>query len=84
MGFFSELRGRFNRPWWVNFHRDDWYEWARIEPGGRVKIYDMHGDLVRGTDYGSKRKAVDALERMGYHRYGRKDQARATPPGDAT
>lgn len=83
MGFFSDLRKRISRPWWVNFHRADWHEWAKIEPGGRVNIYDMQGDFVRGTDYGSRRKAVEALERMGYHRFNRRDRERATPPASS-
>ena len=80
LAFFRDLVKRISRPWWVNFHREEWLEWAKVESNGRVSVYDTNGDFVRGTDYGSKRKAITALKRMGYHRYSRADQARATPP----
>lgn len=83
LAFFHNLFKRIHRPWWVNFHREDWHEWAKVEPKGRVSIYDMNGDFVRGTDYGSRRRAITSLKRMGYHRYSRSDRARATPPRSA-
>lgn len=83
MEFFRNLYKRISRPWWINFHREEWYEWAKIERGGKVKIYDKHGEFVRGTDYGSKRKAIICLKRMGYHRFTRSDSKRVTPPGSS-
>ncbi|MFK7976434.1 MAG: hypothetical protein AB8C02_09880 [Halioglobus sp.] len=71
---------RINRPWWVNFHREDWHEWAKVESNGRVSIYEMNGEFVRGTDYGSKRKAIHSLKCMGYQRYSRREHEHATPP----
>lgn len=66
--------------WLVNFHNDDWYEWATLESKGRVSTYDKQGHFVRGTDYGNWWRARASLKRMGYHRPTREERKLISPP----
>jgi len=59
--------------WWIvdaGTHRQ---QWARLEPGGKVAIYDGRGKLILKTKYRHRFEATATLRRRGFRRWRRRD-----------
>jgi len=68
----------FSESWWILGPGHQWQQWAKIEPGGKVGIYDSRGHTILKAKYGNRFKAAAALRRRGFRRLRRRDPVR--PP----
>jgi hypothetical protein len=68
------------KKWWFRQHGNLWQEWALVQPGGYVVIYDESGRVLRRASYGSRFRAAAALRLKGFRRLKRKELQAAAPP----
>lgn len=64
--------------WWIIGPGTHWQQWALIERGGRVAIYDGRGRTILRARYPNRFKAAAALRRRGFRRLRRGEGL--TPP----
>lgn len=74
------IKWRSTKKWWLREHGDLWKEWALIQPGGNVVVYDETGHTVRRSSYGSHGRAKFALKLKGFRLMKPKELEAAAPP----
>jgi len=57
-----------NLRWWIVDAGTQRQQWAHLEPGGKVAIYDARGKLLLRTKYRHRFEALAALRRRGFRR----------------
>jgi len=66
--------------WWILGPGQQWQQWARIESGGKVGIYDPRGKTILKAKYGNRFKAAAALRRRGFRKLRRRHLQSLNPP----
>ncbi|MEM9255074.1 MAG: hypothetical protein AAGA91_06485 [Pseudomonadota bacterium] len=66
--------------WWIVGEGLPWEQWARIDRGGRITLYDSRGNNIIKANYRNRFRAAAALRHRGFRRVNTWELRRLPPP----